>query len=383
MSIPKKIFSPLLILVAGFLVTGQQALQAAGSVTLYTPYTRISVPPGESLEFTIDLINNSTEMVTTGISVTGMPRNWGHGLTAKGWNVQEVSILPGEKETLSLNVEVPLRVNKGDYRFRVNAGDLASLPVVVNVSEIGTYRTELTTTQANMMGHPNANFNYNITLRNLTDDSQLYSLRADVERGWQVTFKPRFQQATSVEVGPGEIVNMGLEVRVPPMVKDGTYKIPIHAVNNVTSADLDLEIVITGTFEMELTTPTGLLSTSVTAGKDKRLELLLKNNGSSELTHIEFSYSAPVDWDVIFEPERIEMLEAGSSTTVYATIRSSEKAIAGDYATNISAKVAETDARAAIRVSVKTPMLWGWVGVLIILAALGSVFYLFRKYGRR
>jgi uncharacterized membrane protein len=32
---------------------------------------------------------------------------------------------------------------------------------------------------------------------------------------------------------------------------------------------------------------------------------------------------------------------------------------------------------------VKTPMLWGWVGVLIIFIALGSVYYLFRKFGRR
>jgi uncharacterized membrane protein len=28
-------------------------------------------------------------------------------------------------------------------------------------------------------------------------------------------------------------------------------------------------------------------------------------------------------------------------------------------------------------------MLWGWIGVLIIIFALGIVYFLFRKYGRR
>jgi uncharacterized membrane protein len=33
--------------------------------------------------------------------------------------------------------------------------------------------------------------------------------------------------------------------------------------------------------------------------------------------------------------------------------------------------------------SVRTPMLWGWIGIFIIIAAIGIVWYLFRKYGRR
>jgi uncharacterized membrane protein len=45
--------------------------------------------------------------------------------------------------------------------------------------------------------------------------------------------------------------------------------------------------------------------------------------------------------------------------------------------------VAETSSKATFRVIVKTPMIWGWLGIFIIVGALGLVFYLFRKYGRR
>jgi uncharacterized membrane protein len=50
---------------------------------------------------------------------------------------------------------------------------------------------------------------------------------------------------------------------------------------------------------------------------------------------------------------------------------------------NMECKTPEVSSKISFRISVETPLLWGWVGVLIILAALGSVWYLFRKYGRR
>ncbi len=70
-------------------------------------------------------------------------------------------------------------------------------------------------------------------------------------------------------------------------------------------------------------------------------------------------------------------------STVTATIKADKKAIPGDYVTNLEARTPEASSKASFRMSVKTPMLWGWIGVLIIAAAIGTVWYLFRKYGRR
>mgnify|MGYP000697405535 CR=1 FL=1 len=51
--------------------------------------------------------------------------------------------------------------------------------------------------------------------------------------------------------------------------------------------------------------------------------------------------------------------------------------------TKITARAPEADTTTDFRISVKTPMITGWIGVVVILAALGAVYYLFRKYGRR
>ena len=95
------------------------------------------------------------------------------------------------------------------------------------------------------------------------------------------------------------------------------------------------------------------------------------------------SANKPADWEVTFEPSKIDALKAGETSTVMATLKASKKALPGDYVTTIMAKTPEANADAQFRVAVKTPMIWGWVGVLIIIATIGVVYYLFRKYGRR
>jgi uncharacterized membrane protein len=373
----------LLLSLCWFMLTCNHTVYATGGVIVYTPFTKISVPPGESIDYTIDVINNSSEVQNVGISVTGMPKGWNFLLKSGGWNIEQITLLPHDKKSLSLRVEVPMQVNKGRYRFNVNAGGFYSLPLVVVVSEQGTYKTDFSTKQPNMEGHANSTFTFNAELRNRTADKQLYALMARAPRGWDIVFKANYKQVTSVETEPNSTTNVTVEIKPPDNIEAGTYKIPVGAATNTTSATLELEVVVTGSFHMELTTPSGLLSTSITTGDTRRLELLIKNTGSSELNDISLSANAPTNWEVSFDPKMVAKLLPGKDVQVFATIKAYKKAITGDYVTSLEAKTPEISSNVSFRIAVKTPMLWGWIGILIIFGALGSLYYLFRKYGRR
>ena len=355
----------------------------AADVSLYTPYTMISVPPGESLNYTIDVRNDGSQTRNVNISVAAVPRGWVYSLKSGGWTVKQLSILPGQTKNLNLQVDVPLKVNKGNYRFKIVAEGYDELPLVVNVSEQGTFKTEFTSVQSNMEGHSESTFTFSTKLKNQTGEKQLYSLRANTPRGWIVTFKPDYKQATSVEIEPNNTKDITIDINPPEYIEAGTYQIPVSAVTNMTTANLNLEVVITGSYKMELTTPMGLLSSDITAGDDKRIELVVKNTGSGILKDIKLSSTKPANWDVVFEPQTVDLLEAGKTAQVFATVKADKKAIAGDYVTTITASTPEVSSPASFRISVKTPMIWGWIGILIILVALGSVYYLFQKYGRR
>jgi uncharacterized membrane protein len=373
----------LLALFVGLAGFGASGADAAESLSLYTPYPNITVTPGESIQYSIDVINNGGGIQVADLQVTELPAKWEAKITADGWSVHQVAVKPRESRTVSLQVDVPLDANKGTYRFQLQARGKASLPLTVNVSQQGTFKTELTSEQPNMEGHADSTFQYTATLRNRTAEKQLYSLTAQAPQGWDVQFKADGKNVTSVSVDANGTRDLDIEVHPPEKVKSGSYKIPVKAATSATSAQLELEVVITGKYDLELSTPTGLLSTDVTAGDTKTVTLKVNNTGSADLHNIELSASAPVNWEVTFEPKKINKLEAGKSTEVTATIKADSKAIAGDYVVSMTASAPEKSAEAQFRVAVKTSMLWGWLGVLVILAVIAGVYYLFRTYGRR
>ena len=79
----------------------------------------------------------------------------------------------------------------------------------------------------------------------------------------------------------------------------------------------------------------------------------------------------------------VKRLEPGQSIDVTATLTVPDKTIVGDYNANFTASGAGANAQASLRLTVKTSLLSGWLGILVILIAIGIVYYLVRKYGRR
>ena len=124
----------LLFILGTYLLSGGNTAFAAGEITLYTPYTSISVPPGKSS--IIPLKSKQYERRHYGpLQINSLPSGWSTKLNGGGWQLKEVSVKPGESESVSLEVTVPLKVDKGSYRFQVTAGSMASLPLTVDITE--------------------------------------------------------------------------------------------------------------------------------------------------------------------------------------------------------------------------------------------------------
>ncbi len=370
------------ILSMAYLAAAGPAYAAAGT-QIYTPYTSLSAPPGETISYSVDLINNTSVIQTADLSFAPGAEGWTHELTAGGHPVQQIAVKPNDFETVNLSLTVPLEVEKGMYSFELIAGEFGRLPLKVNVSEKGSYKSELTADQPNMQGHADSSFTYSLNLNNRTADKQQYALTAEAPAGWSARFTVDGNNVTSVEIEPNASKDITLNLTPAENAKADTYKIAVHASSGSTSADSQVEAVITGTYGIELTTADERLSASVTAGRERKLELVVRNTGSADLSDISLTGTTPSEWEVSFEPKTIPSLKAGESKPVTATIKASEKALAGDYVVGLTAQAEEKSANASIRMTVKTSVLWGWIGVLIVAGVAAGVYGLFRKYGRR
>lgn len=372
----------LVLTLGGVALTGAGKASAAGSLELFTPYLEWSAAPGESVSYSIDLVNHGSSTASADISLNVPHKDWQYELTAGGRNISRLAVKAGETQTFNLDLDVPLQVDKGRYTFTLKAGE-SSLSLIVNVSEQGTFKTELTLDQANMEGHSDSTFTYSAVLRNRTTQKQTYALNAQSEQGWDVRFKADGNSVTSVEIEPNTEKSITIEVKPPEQIKAGTYEIPISATSGETKAEAGVEAVVTGTYDLKFTTVNDVLSADVGAGSERKLTFNVQNTGSADLQDLSFSSATPTDWEVSFEPSSITSIAPGESKQVQATIKSSKKALPGDYVVSLTASSANKSAQSDLRVTVKSSVLWGWVGVLIILAVCGGIYYLFHKYGRR
>ena len=226
-------------------------------------------------------------------------------------------------------------------------------------------------------------FRYTTSLYNGSGREQTYELQAQAPDGWVTMFNTNGSQVAALRLDSGKTQDISIEITASPTAKPGKYNIPVNAVSNGDTLRLELEAVVKGNYSLELSTPSGLLSDDITEGHSKQFQLTLKNTGTLPLDQLALSARSPSKWSATFDPSKIERIDPGQTIEVKATLSVPDKTIAGDYVTTFTARNSYTTADAVFRMTVKTSLLSGWIGILAILIALGLVYYLIRKYGRR
>ena len=142
--------------------------------------------------------------------------------------------------------------------------------------------------------------------------------------------------------------------------------------------------MVTGSYTLELSTPTQVLSTRGSAGGVTDQTFRITNTGSAALSNVVMTATPPGEWTVTFEPETTATLPAGDFIDVVAHITPPGDAIAGDYTIGFRAASDESDDDSAdVRFTVEASILGAIIGAGLVVAALGGLYWVFRRYGRR
>ena len=243
--------------------------------------------------------------------------------------------------------------------------------------------SSLTAKLVNIEAAVHETFRYNATLHNGRSQAGVYELKAGVPEGWNVVFRARGSQITSLNMDGNKSEEITIEIIPAYSTAPAKYKIPFTATTGNDTLKLDLEAVVKGSYSLELSTPTGRLSDNITEGRQKEIHLVVSNTGTLPLNDISLSAQTPPKWDATFEPAKVENLLPGKTVDIIAKLSVPDKTLAGDYLTTFNARNTNSNGQAVFRMTVKTSMLSGWIGILVILSAIALVVYLIRKYGRR
>ena len=198
-------------------------------------------------------------------------------------------------------------------------------------------------------------------------------------------FKPSGapSQVASLTVAAGGSQGITVSVTPPAGVTAGTYVIPCAAVSAKETLAAELKVIVTGSYSLDVSTPSGRLSAEARAQKETPITLSVTNTGSADLQGINLTSAAPTGWTVRFDESTIDLLAAGATKEVTVYVTPGSDALSGDYVTAITASNAEATDKAEFRIAVKTSTAWGAIGVALIAAMAAGLAVVFRRYGRR
>jgi uncharacterized membrane protein len=148
-------------------------------------------------------------------------------------------------------------------------------------------------------------------------------------------------------------------------------------------AEAQLRVLLTGTFGLEVGTPTGLLSLDARQGKTANMSIYVKNTGSAANHDIKFMSFKPENWKVEFSPETIDVIEPGDLKQVEVAFTPYDEALVGDYSVSVNVEGEKASKPIEFRVTVNASTAWGWIGIGIIVLVIAGLTGLFRWLGRR
>ena len=362
---------------------------AAGGLEFYTDYPGISVKAGDSQTISMYVSNTSGSGLDADLSIVSIPDGWEGYFSGSGSQISRVHVENGAESTVTFNLEIPEDAAEGDYTVQLQATSDTGLTdvtdLVLSIQEVQYGQGSFEAEYPEQEGASGTAFSFSTTLVNNSAGDQSYSLSAQAPAGWQVSFQPSGEstQVASIEVAAASSEGLTVSVTPPENVEAGDYTIPISATSASDTLETELTVTITGTYALELSTPSGLLSFDAHANRESDVTLSITNNSNVDLQNITLTSSAPTDWTVTFDESSIEVLEAGATQEITAHVTPGDSAMTGDYVTTITASCSETSDTAEFRVSVKTDTIWGIVAIVIILALVAGVGAVLKKYGRR
>lgn len=381
-----RVLSVSLAAVAALLPALVPVALAAEGLSLTTPYPAVTVTPGTSVS--LDLTVEADEAARVELTLSGVPSTWTAELRGGGFVVGAVEVNGSDPTEVRLDVDVPDDAT-GTTRINVRAeatGTVVNLPIDITVQVGAGGSVTLEPTATALQGASDESFSFTVTVRNDKEEDVTFTADASgPSPDWEVDATATGQgQAVSATVRAGATSTVTVSVSPPDDTPAGTY--PINLVVSAGGETLEqaLEVVITGSYSMNLSTQTGVLSVRGPAGSITTQQFTITNTGTAPITNVTLSATPPSDWEITYEPESLASIPPNESGTITARIQPSGDAIAGDYSITFRAGSEEADDDTAdIRFTVETSILGGLIAVGLIALVVVGLYWVFRRYGRR
>ncbi len=383
----------ILAILPSFVFAQQQGAKSPGrSIAVFTEYSGITVVKGDSLNMDLLITNKGLSPETIGVKIVSIPKAWKATIKGGAYSVSSVYVDGGQTKKLALNLEPQEGVKAGDVVFSLKAvtkdGSItAPYDLTVKVVEPSLVGEEVKATSSYpvLRGQADSDFEFSMDLFNGGQSEKAVNLSAVGPENWFVTFQPvgETKKVSGFLLKGGQSESVRVQVTPAKGATEGEYPVLVTVEYGGRTAEVALKVVLTGVYRVDAGTTSGLLSIDAMPDKVSTFSLFVKNTGSAVTQDITFDVLKPENWAVSFNPQEIRGLEAGEAKQVEVMVKPDPRALVGDYAIDIRTVGKYAVKNVEMRVIVRAPTTWGWIGIGLIIFVIAGLSFLFLKLGRR
>ena len=358
-------------------------------------YPGVVLGPDDPVELPLTIRNFGRTDDSFRITVIEKPEGWETEIRNFSSVITGV-FLPGPDQAGLMLAATPpdgVRPEPGDYKFKVRVESLDGQLVreseclaAVRPRRSGGESLAIATSHPEVRGPSDSRFSFSLEVKNQSGEDGLVELSADAPAGWEVYFKPSYEdkQVSSIQIPKGQGRSLSLEVRPGYRAEPGAYPIRVRAESKWGTAESTLKVELTGTYQIRLIPANELLSAGAEAGKPVSIGFFVLNEGSAVQREVKFITVAPDNWKIKFEPEALTDLKPHQTPQpMTLTITPPDEALVGDYGLGLVAEGERSKSPLDLRITVRAKAGWAWGGVALIALVVLGLAWTFRRLGRR
>jgi uncharacterized membrane protein len=350
---------------------------------------------GKEVGMDLTFINKGRSDETVDVKVAQTPEGWKTRIKTYRYAVTGVHVPAGDRKSLTFEAVPDKELPPGEYAFVVEAqtrDGRFKMSQQINVTlareQEGSEKDQgvrLTTSYPVIRGPSDAAFEFSVEVDSRLDKEAIFDLFAQGPKGWDINFKPAYETKfiSSIRLKANQSQTIAVEVKPALNSPAGEYPISLRVSAGDAKTEVNLTVILTGTYGLDAGTPSGLLSLEARQGLPANVSFFVKNTGSAVNHDIKFMTFKPENWKVEFKPERIDRIEPNGLQQVEMIITPYEEALVGDYSVGVKVEGEKAAKMLEFRTSVKASGAWGWIGIGIIVVVIAGLFVLFRTLGRR
>jgi len=364
-------------------------------IVMAAEYPGVEISKDEDVSMDIIFHNKGRKDEDVEVWISEKPKGWQAKIKTYRFTVSGVHVPSGDNKTLTFEAAPDEGLKPGDYQFRINSRTLdgkfrmsqvVTIKVVAGEGKAKEAKgVKLTTSYPVLQGPSDATFEFSVEVDSKLDEDAVFDLLAQGPQGWDINFKPAYETKyiSSLRIKSKQSTSVAVEVKPATGTKAGEYPFNVKVSSGDANAEAKLTVILTGTYGLEVGTPSGLLSLEARGGRPANMSFYVKNTGSAVNQDIKFMTFKPENWKVEFKPEKIDAIEAGDLKQVEVIITPYEDALVGDYSVGVNVEGEKASKTIEFRTTVKASAAWGWIGIGIIVVVIAGLFGLFRWLGRR